>query len=297
MRPVRFGAADRPARGAVCYGPHRDGQRPGGPSPSVAELREDLLLMLPHWNVLRIYGSSGFAADLLALIRADKMDMQVMLGVWIAPDDTLANRQEIEAAVALAGTYPDLVTSVCVGNETQVDWSAYRCPEELLVAALREVRARVAQPVTTADDFKYWILPASRAVAAEIDFITTHAHPLWNGRQLDEALAWLDARVDELQAVHPDRVLVLGETGWATAVAPEGEQAELIKGAVGEAEQASFLAQVTPWGAARRLPVFWFEAFDENWKGGDHPDEVEKHWGLYNADRTPKAALAAAPRN
>jgi len=42
-----------------------------------------------------------------------------------------------------------------------------------------------------------------------------------------------------------------------------------------------------------RIPTFYFEAFDENWKGGDHPDEVEKHWGVFRADRTPKAAVAA----
>lgn len=277
---------------AVCYGPHRDGQRPGGAGPTAAQLREDLALMLPRWNLVRIYGASGFAATLLEIVRADSLDVQVMLGAWIAPDDSLANRREIEAAVALANAYPEIVTSVCVGNETQVDWSAHRCPPAVLIAALREVRARVAQPVTTADDFKYWILPESRAVAAEVDFVTTHAHPLWNGRQLDEALSWLEATMDEVRAAHPDRAVVLGETGWATSVAPVGEQAQLIKGAVGEAEQAAFLARVTPWAAARRLPVFWFEAFDENWKGGDHPDEVEKHWGLFRADRTPKAALA-----
>ena len=35
---------------------------------------------------------------------------------------------------------------------------------------------------------------------------------------------------------------------------------------------------------------FYFEAFDEKWKGGQHPAEVEKHWGVYRSDRTPKPA-------
>ena len=39
---------------AVCYGPHRDGQRPGGVDPSVAEMREDLALMAEHWKMIRI---------------------------------------------------------------------------------------------------------------------------------------------------------------------------------------------------------------------------------------------------
>ena len=73
----------------------------------------------------------------------------------------------------------------------------------------------------------------------------------------------------------------------------EGEQARLIKGAAGEAEQAQFYEALRHWAADRRQATFWFEAFDENWKGGPHPDEVEKHWGLFRADRTPKAAVAA----
>ena len=58
VRPYGLEQDGRWVGNAVCYGPHRDGQRPGGPSPSAAEIREDLRLMVPHWNLLRIYGSS-----------------------------------------------------------------------------------------------------------------------------------------------------------------------------------------------------------------------------------------------
>ncbi len=45
-------------------------------------------------------------------------------------------------------------------------------------------------------------------------------------------------------------------------------------------------------GWRERITSTWFEAFDERWKGGPHPDEVEKHWGLFRSDRTPKQAVA-----
>jgi exo-beta-1,3-glucanase (GH17 family) len=231
---------------------------------------------------------------MLAIIRADSLDLKVMLGAWVSPADTAGNRAEIEAAARLAAAYPELVAAVCVGNETQVSWSAHRCAPEVLLAALRETRARVQVPVTTADDFNFWNKPESAAVAAEVDFITLHAHPLWNGRQLDEALPWLRAQLDEVAALHPDRTVVVGETGWATRRHTEGEQATLMKGRLGEAEQKLFHDEVRAWAAGARVTVFFFEAFDENWKGGAHPDEVEKHWGLWRADRTPKAALAPA---
>ena len=243
---------------------------------------------------MRVYGSRGPAETMLAIIRADSLDLKVMLGAWVSPADTAGNRAEIEAAARLAAAYPELVAAVCVGNETQVTWSAHRCAPEVLLAALRETRTRVQVPVTTADDFNFWNKPESAAVAAEVDFITLHAHPLWNGRQLEEALPWLRAQLDEVAALHPDRTVVIGETGWATRRHTEGEQATLMKGRLGEAQQKIFHDEVRAWAAEARVTVFFFEAFDENWKGGAHPDEVEKHWGLWRADRTPKAALAPA---
>jgi exo-beta-1,3-glucanase (GH17 family) len=302
--PMTLG--DRWIGNGVAYGPHRDGQYPGGPSPSRDELGEDLRLMSSHWSLLRLYGAVGPAETILQLIREDQLDMKIMLGVWIEPEAAIgdsgtaavessaartANRLEIETAIQLAREYPDIVIALCVGNETQVSWSSHRVPPDLLIDYVREARARTSVPVSTADDFNFWNKPASDAVAREIDFIVTHAHPLWNGIQLENALEWTRSTVAEIQAAHPGEAVVLGETGWATRRHTEGEQATLMKGALGEAEQAQFYAAARQWIDEERVPMFFFEAFDENWKGGDHPDEVEKHWGLYRADRTPKMAL------
>jgi exo-beta-1,3-glucanase (GH17 family) len=291
VRPFRPYSGGRWIGNAICYGPHRDGQRPGGRSPSAAQMRQDLHLMAPHWNLLRIYGSSEFAESLLAVIRTDSLDMKVMLGAWIAPDDAAANRLEIDTAIRLAAAYPEIVLAVNAGNETQVFWSAHISSLDSLISHVRRVRAGVSVPVTVADDYNFWNKPESRVLAAEIDFITMHAHPMWNGLQLDEALAWLRQQTAAVQAMHPERLVVLGETGWATSASNQGEQAELIKGRPGENEQKQYYNAVLAWAAARQLIVFFFEAFDENWKGGTDPAEVEKHWGLFRADRSAKAAL------
>jgi exo-beta-1,3-glucanase (GH17 family) len=291
IREFRAESGDRWIGNAVSYGPHRDGQRPGESEPLEAEIREDLALMLPHWNLLRVYGASGSAETLLTLIRDDGLDMKVVLGVWVGPDDPEGNRDEVDNAIRLAAEYPDIVVALSVGNETQIGWSAHKSPFDMLLTSVRRARAGVSVPITVADDFNYWNKEDSRAIAAEIDFIMMHAHPLWNGLQLEDALPWLKRQVAEVKAMHPDRAVVLGETGWATAVHDQGEQAKLIKGVPGEAEQKVFYEAVRAWAAAEKFPVFFFEAFDENWKGGEHPNEVEKHWGLFRADRTAKAAV------
>ena len=41
----------------------------------------------------------------------------------------------------------------------------------------------------------------------------------------------------------------------------------------------------------KKVLTFLFEAFDEPWKGSDDSLEPEKHWGLYNENRTPKVAM------
>jgi exo-beta-1,3-glucanase (GH17 family) len=42
------------------------------------------------------------------------------------------------------------------------------------------------------------------------------------------------------------------------------------------------------WTTKNNILTFFFEAFDEQWKGSSDPMEPEKHWGLFKADRTPK---------
>ena len=296
-----------PLYNAICYGPHRDGQRPGGMQPSAEELLEDLRLMLPHWQLMRIYGSSEFTETLLEVIREHDLDMKVMLGVWIDPEErrndagevierldgaAAKNRREVDDAIRLAKAYPEIVAAVSVGNESLIFWSDHRVPLDMLIGHVRRVREGVDVPVTVADDFNYWNKPESRRLVSEIDFITMHAHPMWNGLQVEDALDWLRDQLEEVQDLHPHRQVVIGETGWATSVIHEGQQGELIKGKPGEAEQRMFYEAVRDWAEAERRIVFFFEAFDENWKGGTHPAEVEKHWGLFRADRTPKAAIS-----
>jgi exo-beta-1,3-glucanase (GH17 family) len=118
---------------------------------------------------------------------------------------------------------------------------------------------------------------------------------MWNGRPLEDALAFTQEKYAEVARRHAGLPIVLGEAGWATRKHGEGEQARLILGEPGEPQQRAFFEQFTAWVLRERITSTWFEAFDEEWKGGPHPDDVEKHWGLFRADRTPKAAVAGAP--
>jgi exo-beta-1,3-glucanase (GH17 family) len=308
VRPFEPLVDGKPIYNAICYGPHRDGQRPGAAQPSAEELLEDLRLMTPHWKLIRIYGTSGFAETFLKVIRDNEIDVKVMLGVWIDPEESrdesgevlerfdeaaAENRREVDAGIRLANEYPGIVAAVIVGNETMIYWSAHRNYPDIVTGHVRRVREGVKVPVTVADDFNYWNKPESRELSSEIDFVTMHAHPMWNGLQVEEALDWQRDQFKIVQEMHPDRLVIIGETGWATSMIHEGEQGNLIKGKPGEAEQRLFYEAIRAWAEDGRKTVFFFEAFDENWKGGTDPAEVEKHWGLFRADRSAKEAISS----
>jgi exo-beta-1,3-glucanase (GH17 family) len=298
-RPLSFVVGGRWIGNGVSYGPHRDGQWPGGPAPTPAQLREDLALLQPRWSLWRVYTCDPTTEAVLQLLRSEAAGVKIILGAWIAPEDSTraraANRAEVASAVRLANAYPDLVLAINVGNETQVSWTDHKVPADVLVGYLREVRAGTSVPVTTADDFSFWVTPESDVIAREVDFLMVHAYAMWNGQPLERAVAFTREKYAEVGRRHPGRTLVLGELGWATRKSDQGEQGRLIKGEPGEEQQRTFREQLLAWTTHDRVANLFFEAFDENWKGGPHPDEVEKHWGLFRADRTPKKALLETP--
>lgn len=288
---------------AVAYGCYREGQAPGQKGPSDEQLLEDLTIIAKHWGLIRVYGADNDTRRILQVIDKNDLPIKVIQGIWLSPEEgnpqeKAANINSVSLGIELANQYPDIVIAVSVGNETQVFWSAHRMDPDTLIRYVRIVRDNVAVPVATADDYLYWNKPESRQVAAETDFVFTHIHPLWNGKTLEEAMDWFDQTYREVQDMHPDRMIVIGETGWATdynsSKTGPGEQGTLIKGEVGLEAQASFLIKLDKWIESNQVPVFLFEAFDEPWKGGgaDTPaNEIEKNWGVFNADRTPKESF------
>jgi len=294
---------------AVAYGPYREGQAPGGKGPSDAELLEDLKIISQHWQLIRLYGADNDTKRILRVIKENELPIKVVQGIWLSPEsdnpkEREANIRSTLLGIELTNQYPDIVIAVNVGNETQVDWSAHRMDSSILIRYLRAVRRHVTVPVTTADDYLYWITAAGQALAEETDFVFTHLHPQWNGRQLEGAISWMDSVYNDLQDLHPERPIVIGETGWATDYNADkdgpGEQGALVKGTVGIEAQGEFLLALHQWVEKNRVTTFLFEAFDEPWKGGGEstpPNEIEKNWGVYYENRTPKASMSELQRH
>ena len=287
---------------AVSYGCYRKGQAPDKNGPSAEQILEDLNIIKQYWQLIRIYGADDDARRVLDVIKTNKLPIKVMLGVWVANEEKTgqkeSNLKQVLCSIELAHQYKDIITAINVGNESQVFWSFHKMDPQKLIYYIRAVRNNTTIPVTSADDYNFWNKAESQKIAEEIDFIVTHIYPLWNGKTLDIAFDWFDSVYKDIQSKHPDKIIVIGETGWATEYNPSkngpGEQGSLVKDRVDLAAQEEYLIKHNKWVNTNKVTTFLFEAFDEPWKGGGEnspPEEIEKHWGVFYENRTPKESF------
>ena len=294
---------------AICYSGFRSGQHPdrgdGAVNPSDAEILEDLQILIHHgFSLIRLYDSQVNSAAVLRLIDSHHLKLKVLLGAWLDaevsnpgcpwrkepyPDEILAsnkrkNEKEIVRAVALANQYPDIVAAVAVGNEALVDWNDHMVPVGSVIRYVRQVKQSVSQPVTVADNYNWWAKHGVE-LARELDFISVHIYPQWEQKSIEEAIDYGIANLEAVRKALPDSRLVITEAGWATTASEFGARAN-------EAQQKRYYQELVGWAARMNITTFFFEAFDEDWKGNpSDPNGAEKHWGLFTVDRKPKPAV------
>ena len=233
------------------------------------------------------------------------MPIKVLLGIWLRaeisnhegcawldepiPDEelaanTLENLAEIQRGIDMANEFDDIVAAVNVGNEALVEWNDHMVSIENVIDYVREVKAAIDQPVTVADNYEWWIRDGA-PLAAEVDFIGVHTYPAWEEKTIDEALAYTIENMEGVRAALLDKPLAILEAGWATTAIEFGDRAS-------EAAQARYYNELEDWATETNTTVFFFEAFDEPWKGDpDNPRGAEKHWGVFFVDRSPKEAM------
>lgn len=270
---------------AICYSGYRRGQNPQlNRFPTQAQILEDLKILEKNWKLIRLYGSDQHSQDVLEVIRREKIPIKVMLGIWL---DGRAGKEGENAAqmatgIRLANGYQDIVVAVSVGNEMVVSWSDHKVTEERAIEYVQQVRKAVSCPVTVADDFLYWQEPEAKLSSA-VDFITMHAYPMWGHEDIETAMATTIRRYESVRKAHPGKTIVVGEVGWATYTNNEQNAPR----AGDEKKQKRYYDEITAWAKANNVTTFFFEAFDEPWKGSG----TEGHWGLFSEGRKAKLAM------
>jgi exo-beta-1,3-glucanase (GH17 family)/cellulose synthase/poly-beta-1,6-N-acetylglucosamine synthase-like glycosyltransferase len=262
--------------GGVAYSGFRTGQDPTqGRFPSDAELEEDMRILAGFTDRIRTY--SAIENGQVPAIAAT-YGLRVTAGAWLDAREE-NNRRELAALVTEARANR-AVDQVMVGNEVLL---RNDLPVAQMINHIRDVRAKVKKPVSTAEPWHIWMKYPT--LARTVDFITVHLLPYWEGVPAAAAVDYALSRLDELQRAYPRKRIVIGEIGWPS----HGDRRDAARATV--EQQAQFVRLFLANAGARGLDYFFMEAFDQPWKAA-HEGRAGAYWGLFNADRTPKFPLA-----
>ncbi len=270
---------------AIDYSGYREGQTPKLKKfPTQAQILEDLKILKRNWKLILLYGGDQHSRDVLEVIQKNKLGIKVVVGLWLDghPGFEAENAEQVATAIELANRYPKIVLAVNVGNEILVTWSDHKLTEDKAIEYVEQVRKAVKCPVTVADDFLYWRQPEAK-LADHVDFIIMHAYPMWGHEDIDTAMASTIKDFESVRKAHPGKTIVIGEAGWASYSV--GDQH--VPRAGDEVKQKRYYEGLNAWSKANNVTTFYFEAFDEPWKGTG----TEGHWGLFSVDRKAKLAM------
>ncbi len=296
---------------AVCYSGFRTGQHPdrgdGAVNPSYGEVLEDLNIISDTlgFNLIRVYDCGENTEMILKVIDENDIDIKVMLGIWLRAElsahltcswlnepipqheldnNKILNRKEIKKGIELANKYPHIISFVNVGNEALVEWNDHMVDVDSIITYVKKVKSMIGQEVTVADNYDWWA-KSGNELAEVVDFVSVHIYPVWEGRGIDEAMSYSIENLTKVAESLPGKRLIITEAGWATTASEFGERAS-------EKHQLTYYHDLMRLAKKSNITTFWFEAFDEDWKGNpDNPIGAEKHWGLYRVDRTPKEVV------
>ncbi|WP_423856436.1 glycosyl hydrolase family 17 protein [Yeosuana marina] len=241
------------------------------------------------------------------------------------------NKPQMEKAVALANQYPDIVKVIAVGNEAMVKWAASYYVEPWIILKwvnyLQDLKKKGKLSkdlwVTSSDNFASWggggeeyhVEDLNKLIKA-VDYLSVHTYPMhdthyqpdfWlnpegmEGKTDMEKIEISMLRAKEyakmqyenvkryMESLGVSRPIHIGETGWASLSSgfygPDGSKA------CDEYKEALYYNHMRDWTNQEGISCFYFEGFDEPWKGGDNSGNSEKHFGLFTVDGKAKYAL------
>jgi exo-beta-1,3-glucanase (GH17 family) len=301
-----FKTFNMPYAKAICYSGFRNGQQPGGINPTYEEIKEDLLLLKSHWKYLRLYDCDEHALTVIKVIKDEKLDFKLMLGAYIVAEmnnygcpwnggiyeekqleeNKKKNNLKIQHLIDWANQFPEIIFSVSLGNEACVDWTDHFVPVDRVIEFAKKVKLSIKQPVTFCENYVPWLNYLTPLVEY-IDFISIHTYPVWEYKHIHEAVEYTIANYESVAKQYPKIPVVITEAGWATNSHGIGINTEHVN----EVNQKIYFEDLMDWTTKNNILNFFFEAFDEQWKGSSDPMEPEKHWGIFKTDRTPKLVL------
>ncbi|GGK55284.1 MULTISPECIES: glycosyl hydrolase family 17 [Flavobacteriaceae] len=246
-------------------------------------------------------------------------------------EESERNAKEIATAVELAKQYPEIVKIIAVGNEAMVRWatSYYVQPSVILkwVNHLQDLKKQGELSkdlwITSSDDFASWgggdpsyRTPDLEALINSVDYVSMHTYPMHNSyynpqfwvvpeneqelsdeekvekamfRSIDFAKNQYKNVLNYIKSVDSTKTIHIGESGWATV--SNGHYGSENSKAADEYKAGTYYKLMRKWTNEEKISLFYFEAFDEQWKDAQNPLGSENHFGLINLKGEAKYAI------
>ncbi|KAI9890110.1 MAG: glycoside hydrolase 3 protein [Vezdaea aestivalis] len=287
--PLALAAAPVAVSAAGTLGFALGTKKPDGTCKYQQDYETDLDVIGTKAKIVRGYSASDCNAAQYLLPAAKAKGFKVVLGVW--PDTDEAFNLDKGVIQQYASQYSDQLYAITVGSEALYRGSL---TGETIASKLLEIK-KVAPnaKLGTADSWNKYVDGSADAVVKVADIILVNAFSYWQGQDIKNAtgsffddIAQATAHIQNIKGSTDGVELWVGETGWPT----EGDDYEKAHPSIENAKTYfhSALCGIKAWG----FNVFSFEAFDEPWKpvskGQNGQVADERHWGVWNADRSPK---------
>jgi exo-beta-1,3-glucanase (GH17 family) len=258
----------------VSYAPFRGAQTPLSPTTMIPpeQIAQDLAQLVKISDCVRTYSVENGLDQVPA--QAAKVGLKVIQGIWLG-STRLKNLAQIATVVALTKQFPQVITSVVVGNEVLLRGEMTTAD---LAATIRSVKAQVAVPVTYADVWEFWL--RNREIYDAVDFVTIHILPYWEDFPIRAkyAAAHVDAIRQRMAVAFPGKEILIGETGWPSA-------GRMREGALpSRTNQARVVSEILDLAKREGFRVNLIEAYDQPWKR-QLEGTVGGYWGLLDSVR------------
>jgi exo-beta-1,3-glucanase (GH17 family) len=256
----------------VSYAPFRGAQTPLVSTTRIApeQIAQDLAQLAKISDCVRTYSIENGLDQVPGL--AAKVGLKVMQGIWLG-SDRFKNLAQISTVIGLTKQYPDVISSVVVGNEVLLRGEMTTAD---LAAIIRSVRSQVTVPVTYADVWEYWL--RNREIYDAVDFVTIHILPYWEDFPIRAryAASHVDAIRRQVAVAFPGKEILIGETGWPS-------EGRMRAGALpSRTNQARVVSEILAMAKRENFRVNLIEAYDQPWKR-QLEGTAGGYWGLIDS--------------
>ncbi|KAJ1964201.1 glycoside hydrolase 3 protein, partial [Dipsacomyces acuminosporus] len=235
-------------------------QLKNGACPTVDTVRDDLSVLRPYTNQIRIYSAKDCNQGEPVLRAIENSDWKVQIGMWVNKNDTVFE-SDLKEVIRLAKVFDfkKSVSAVIVGNE-----AIYRKEQTSaqMAAKVQDTKAALAQvglsniPVTVSETWPHY----DKTLVDAVDYVNVHAFPFWEGSKIEDSQDKVFGHIYDIQKLAGNKKVVVGETGYPSAGGKYEDAVPSLE------NQQRYMKEFICRANLEKIDYVWFSAFDEAWK-------------------------------